>query len=90
MKLSILIPTYRRPRNVEQTVQTIQVLMVSAPFDWKIVISNNLPAGRGSAAVSELSSNARGRIVFPDTRLPSAEENFRRINPIKGHFQLRG
>jgi len=77
MKLSILIPTYRRPRNVEQTVSSILVLMDHAPFEWEIVISNNLLLDKNEPAQLNIEADPRIKITSPETHLLSAEENFK-------------
>jgi len=77
MKLSILIPTYRRPRNVEQTVNSILVLLSEAPFDWEIVISNNLLLDKSEPAPLNLQPDSRIQILSPEKHLLSAEENFK-------------
>jgi glycosyltransferase involved in cell wall biosynthesis len=76
MKLSILIPTYRRPRNVEQTVISILTLFEAAPFAWEIVISNNLLVNKNEPARLAIEANPKIRIISPDQHLLSAEENF--------------
>ena len=77
MRLSILIPTYRRPRNVEQTIVSIQTMFKDAPFQWEIVISNNIIPNSDLPVKLNFNVDASIKVVSPKIHLPTAEENFK-------------
>jgi len=77
MKLSILIPTYRRPKNVEQTVRSILNLFTAAPFNWEVIVSNNVLPDTQEPAKLSLEANSRVKVFTPKSHLLSAEENFK-------------
>ncbi len=69
-KISVIIPTFRRPKSLRRALESCQAQVGISPDDFEVVVVDNCPDRTASDTVKEVSAHGRLRFRYESEPIP--------------------